>query len=421
MEKTSQKRSVLNRIREMTNVSGIAAEKYFNPQFEEVMNNLRSVDANIRSIAAGKSLDNGDPGSDPVALKDLLKSAKSNLNRREFMTSVADLGRFHKKVAEIVSELTTLQNKVDEVHHQFLFQDLGDEHVKELQNLKSRWASEEKRRIVKEASIMDFFHNILSDRGRALSFYEKRYDKQVKPLRSATVNILLQSEKVLNNILSVLKEMATARATRSPDKYISAAGKIEKVYRNYDQSFKAYYSDKIKPFEKFFTQEQSKQVDNGGVGGQDIPVAPREVPELNFQTPKQNPQTLNQPQDTLSKLDEKYGPVDLVNPNIPKDPKIPSGTGQTIPGVRQILPPHDTVPSPKPNMDPDEPLTLRSPKKDGEIKANSHENFYNSLQSMANEDPIIVASFIRKYAESIQNSDIETAIKLMKTVRSIRG
>jgi predicted DNA-binding ribbon-helix-helix protein len=72
-------------------------------------------------------------------------------------------------------------------------------------------------------------------------------------------------------------------------------------------------------------------------------------------------------------------------------------------------------------MDPDEPLTLRSPKKDGEIKANSHENFYNSLQSMANEDPIIVASFIRKYAESIQNSDIETAIKLMKTVRSIRG
>ena len=132
MQKTSQKRSMLNKIREMTNVSGIAAEKYFNPQFEEVMNNLREVDANIRSIAAGKPLDNGNPGSDPVALKDLLKSAKSNLNRREFMMSVAELGRFHKKIADIVLELGRLQNKVDEVHHQFLFQDLGDEHKKEL-------------------------------------------------------------------------------------------------------------------------------------------------------------------------------------------------------------------------------------------------------------------------------------------------
>src|SRR5208283_4165069 len=141
MEKTSQKRSILNKIREMTNVSGIAAEKYFNPQFEEVMNNLRSVDANIRSIAAGKSLDDGDPGGDPVALKDLLKSAKSNLNRREFMMSVADLGRFHKKVADIIVEINKLQNKIDEVHHQFLFQDLGDEHKKELQRLKGKWAS----------------------------------------------------------------------------------------------------------------------------------------------------------------------------------------------------------------------------------------------------------------------------------------
>ena len=395
MEKTSQKRSILNKIREMTNVSGIAAEKYFNPQFEEVMNNLRSVDANIRSIAAGKSLDGGDPGSDLVALKDLLKSAKSNLNRREFMMSVADLGRFHKKVADIIVEINKLQNKVDEVHHQFLFQDLGDEHKKELQRLKGKWASRQQE-IVKEANIMDFFHNIFNDRGRALSFYEKRYEKQVKPLRAATANMLAQSEKVLNNILSLLKEMATARATRSPDKYINAAQKIDKIYRSYDQSFKAYYTDKIKPFEKFFQAEPAKQVDDVGIGKQEVPATPREAPELDFPPGKNEEANKDWP---FSEFNKK--PV-----NIPPAPKVPTNVGPEIPPPPM---PPDTQPELPPNMKSDEPETLK-PKK-------SHEQFYASLQSMADEHPTIVASFIRKYAQSIQSNDPETAVKLMMTLK----
>ena len=399
----------------MTNVSGIAAEKYFNPQFEEVMNNLREVDANIRSIAAGKSLDKGDPGDDPKALKDLLKSAKSNLNRREFMTSVADLGRFHKKVADIVLELGRLQNKVDEVHHQFLFQDLGDEHKKELQNLKSRWASSQQE-IVKEANIMDFFHNILSDRGKALSFYEKRYEKQVKPLRAATTSMLAQSERVLNHILTTLKEMASSRATRNPDKYIAGAQKIQKIYQSYDQTFKAYYSDKIKPFEKFFQNEQEVAVSPATQEerGPNWPFsefnkAPVSVPDLDLPYSKQTPEAKNR-ENALSKLDKKYGPPDAqpTQPNIPQPPATPTNVGPVIP------PPPDTEPNLPPNFpphkDPDMPETLR-PKK-------SHEQFYNSLQSMADEHPTIVASFIRKYAQSIQGSDPETAIRLLQVVKS---
>ena len=102
MQKTAQrksgKRSILNKIREMTNVSGIAAEKFFNPEFERVMDSLRQADNKIRAVVSGQDIEGEDPGDDYMSLKDLYKSAKSNFSRREYMTSVAFLGRFHKKV-----------------------------------------------------------------------------------------------------------------------------------------------------------------------------------------------------------------------------------------------------------------------------------------------------------------------------------
>jgi hypothetical protein len=248
-----------------------------------------------------------------------------------------------------------------------------------------------------------------------LSFYEKRYEKQVKPLRTATANMLAQSEKVLNNILSILKDMATSRATRSPDKYIASAQKIEKIYRSYDRSFKAYYSDKIKPFERFFQPEQeipaSKEEMSVNWPFSEFNKVPASVPDLDLPYAKQVAPDVKSREEALSKLDKKYGPVnyqdatgnipiDLVNPKIPSPLKPPTNVGQIIP------PPLDTEPNLPPNMEKDEPKTPLVPKK-------SHEQFYNSLQSMADEHPTIVASFIRKYAQSIQNSDPETAIKLL--------
>ncbi len=222
MQKTAQTRNIFNKIRDWTNISGKAAENFFNPQFKEVMETLREVDSNIRSIVAGKSVEGGEPGSDAVSLKDLLKSSKSNLNRKEYMTAVAELGRFHKKVFEVTQQVFKLNNVVDKVHHQFLFQDLGDEHKKQLEDLRQRFASQQQA-LVKEAGIMDFFHNILTNRGRALGFYEKRYGKQVEGLKKATEKMLGDSQKLLSNILLLLTEMASARASRNPDRYVKAA------------------------------------------------------------------------------------------------------------------------------------------------------------------------------------------------------
>src|SRR5580692_7337557 len=120
MDKTAQKRSLLNKIQEGTNIGGKAAEKYFAPEFERVMNSLRKNDAKIRAIATGQSIEGADPGPDPIALKDLLKSAKSFLNRREYMSAVADLGRFHNKMVSISKVLSEVNLDIDKVHHEFL-------------------------------------------------------------------------------------------------------------------------------------------------------------------------------------------------------------------------------------------------------------------------------------------------------------
>src|SRR6185436_11240322 len=193
MQKTAQKRSLLNKLREMTNVSGIAAEKFFNPEFEDVMNRLRDeTDDPVRAIVTGQQIGEAEAPGDGLSLKSLLSSAKSNLNRREYMKSVADLGRFHKKMHDVVKILSGFRATLDSVHEKFLFKDLDDESKEHLHDLHNRFApkaaSRNQEYFLKQANILDFFANIGTERGRALSAWEKRYPKQVAQLKKSSAS-----------------------------------------------------------------------------------------------------------------------------------------------------------------------------------------------------------------------------------------
>jgi hypothetical protein len=459
MQKTAQKRSVLNRLREMSNVSGIAAENFFNPQFKEVMENLRTIDANIRSITTGQQIEGADPDpgntGDTHSLKDLLKSSKSNFNRREYMTAVAELGLFHKKFADIVRQINNLHNKVNEVHHQFLFQDLDEDRKKQLHDLKNRWAAEERAILIKEASIMDFFYNIGTKRGRALAFYEKRYPKEVGRLKKETSNLLAKSENMLAQLLSSLKEMAGARAIRNVDKYMTAASKVAKSYENYDNLFKDYYNTNIKGFlEKIELVAPTKKVDDKGLGKTEIFT--KEVPDLPplstvIRAPGSEgvkPSDPTIPPAEFGHVSIPATSTDYSDPSIPAPPPMPTNIGvipsvppasdtspdlgppsgmesnppigRTMMGVappaqspRQtmmgVVPSSQTEPSPAPLPRPTLPQT------------SAHTNFMESLESMAGEDPRILSSYIKKYAQSIQGQCPEIAIKLFQVAKSIRG
>ena len=453
MDKIAQKRSVLNKLREMTNISGKAAESFFNPQFQKVMEDLREKDDNIRSIVAGEVIGNGDPGNDPIAFKTLLKTSKTNLNRREYMSATADLGRFHKKVSDIVNLIDSLNNSINEVHHEFLFKDLDDEKKQHLQNLKTRWARSQKIEMLKEASgIMDFFHNIMSNRGRALGLYEKRYPKQVAKLKKDASLLQSKSEALLAIILTTLKEMASARATRNPEQYIKSAEKIKRAYQNYDGIFKEFYNSNVKGFldkvEQSSPAPTATKSNDGGLGNQ-------EVPELN--TPSNVPFDLNTTKKVVvapsaGKVEptgeteyappsEEFGtinlptPTDFSDPSIPPPPKVPTNLGPPVPDTtpqlnkpemesnpqRQTLnypspaKPRETMifPSNIPNTDTNTRKTLMQ-------TSSSHQEFYRTLESLAGEDTRILASYIRKYASLIQNSDPLKSIQLFKIAKSIK-
>ena len=422
MQKTAQKRSVLNRLREMTNVSGIAAEKFFNPQFQEVMENLRAIDATIRAIATGQQIEGADPdpgnSGETRSLKDLLKSAKSNFNRREYMTSVAELGRFHQKFVFIVQQIGKLDTKVNEIHHKFLFQDLDDEHKKELSNMKSRWAAEGEASLIKEASIMDFLHNIVNKRGRALAFYEKRYPREIGRLKKDTTSLITESERMLATLLSSLKDMASGRAARNVDAYVKAADKVKTGYERYDNFFKGYYNTNVKGFlDK--VEIPSEKVDDKGLGKTEIPT--KEVPDLDLPSVKTAPSV-----DESEEVTQPGANVPGYGLPIPGPPRMPTNVGPSIP------PPPDTQPSlPPQDMESNPPvgetmMGVAPPanKPRGTLPYTgilAHKNFMESLESLSGEAPLILASYIKKYAQSIQGQDPEVAIKLLQVAKAIRG
>src|SRR6185295_3187703 len=104
MDKIAQKMKWTTRKREKWSPTG-ELEEFFKPEFKEVMASLRKGDDTIRSIVAGEQLGDGDPGKDPIAMKALLKSGRSNLNRREYMRCLSDISRFHSKLREMAKTL----------------------------------------------------------------------------------------------------------------------------------------------------------------------------------------------------------------------------------------------------------------------------------------------------------------------------
>ncbi len=434
MQKTAQSkrqtgRGILNKLREMTNVSGIAAEKFFNPEFQKVMESLREKDNTIRSLVTGQSIEGADPGADPVSLKDLLKSAKSNFNRREYMTAVAELGRFHKKLFDVTEAIKNLSLDVDAVHHEFLFKDLGPEHKQRLAELKKRFAQERHAALIKEASIMDFFMNIGTKRGRALAAWEKRYPKQVGKLKKDTALLLSRSEAVLGQVISALKEMASARATRNIDNYMKSADKITKVYQGYDKGFKDYYTSNIKNFlEKVELVPSEKAPPEAKELGKQEITPPQEdggtpsVEESNIPIPLVQQQPITRPEPPpMMGAPAPYAPTALAP--APQTPVIPAPPG--VPAISQ--PPTEPEAPAVPSLPaPGQPGQAEEGWKSDQLAREmwgkkSHQQFFASLESMAGESPILLASYIKKYAKSIETADPETAIQLFKIVKAIRS
>ncbi len=409
MDKFAQRRSLLNKIKEKTNVSGIAAEKFFNPEFERVMDALRTVDNKVRAIASGKNIDGEDPDDGFGSMKSLLKEVKSNLNRREYMTAVSFLGKFHSKLENIVKEIEKLNGNVDQVHHDFLFKDLDDEHKDYLHNMKSRFANR-KMMLEKKAGIMDFLANISTERGRALAHWEKRYPNQVKKLKNETLNLLNKADNSLSNLLNVLKEMANYRAARKVDEYMKEANKIVVIFNKFDGLFKEYYKNNIKGFldkvelkatQKEVVQETVVEAPISQVQSipAPVPTAPSEQEDNEPILLNRYPDTQPAPAQRSSELEEMYQAIQNKG-GLPASPRVP-----TIPDATETD--EELIDSVEDENTKLSPVSV------------AHKDFIKGLEVLSEEHPVFVAKYIRKYATKIQHSHPEQALQLFKIAKNV--
>ena len=192
MEKIAQKRTYRNKARELVNKPGILLEKIFDPELIGIMKNLAITDDKIRAELTGEKMSKNAPApEEEISAKELIKKARSDFNRREYMSGVAALVIFNKKMFNTVSLINEFKKSlanIDEpgLKHKVLFENVSDEALEQMEkNIQHtrKSANELYYSFFKEAGILDTWYNLTTARGRELAAIEKHYPQITADLR----------------------------------------------------------------------------------------------------------------------------------------------------------------------------------------------------------------------------------------------
>lgn len=437
MDKTAQKRRWRDQILEKVDIFGRGTEA-LSPTFSKLMDQLRSTDDKIREILL----------EDDPRIKDILKSARSNFNRREYMTTVSSLVVFHGKLESVINELKGLTALVDEAHSEFVYKGLPSDTLKDLRKLREKFETKAnlKTNFVKEAGLADWWHVLTQERGRALRGWEKRYPSKMRQLKNETASLLNKSDQLFNILLSTLKDMSAARGSRNIDKYLKATEKLMSRFDDYHNEFKEYYKNNVKNFlEKLYAEEEKKKVEeqekgkkeeqkkvkteDTGLGEQEVVKAPSVKSPPPSSVPYSAPPSSYRQPTPASEIEPGAGPA------TERQSKPPSHHTSAPPAVRPVTP---TQPSEKNRLElplqsdiPDPTVSeLYRQIEHGKLPPNpvpselretmrSKSNLVSTLELFANERPEVMALEISKYATSIKYSDPKTSKKLFDIVEKI--
>lgn len=255
MEKLSQERGLLNKLREKTNITGKILES-LNPEFQEMMERLRSTDERIREHAA--------------QVKELTRGAKSLLNRRDYLSSAASISAFHERCRYISAELQKFISSVDMKHYKFLLDQFDDEQKEQLfgydpnKEIKFDEENAADDKVVtaslrKEAGLSDWWfkmtdpiadvaHNLTNSKGVAMRALEKRFSISfLKELKVNSQVMVIKTQKFSQFLLAVLKKLATFLAKRNVDQYVALAKTFISKFTGYHDSFVKFYQKSIVP------------------------------------------------------------------------------------------------------------------------------------------------------------------------------
>jgi hypothetical protein len=180
MEKQAQKLGPLTKAREWINRPGEKLMSSWSPEFGELIQKLHEVDEQVREIAIGE---------EGEGLKDLLKLAKTNFNRREFMVALKFLGQFHTIMETISNKLASLGTAVEVKHNDFLFGDMEPEDVEYItQKLGPKFKAKKIKQQIKAAGLTDWWRIMMGGRAGAMAAWERSFPKKAKELKKQIAN-----------------------------------------------------------------------------------------------------------------------------------------------------------------------------------------------------------------------------------------
>lgn len=480
MDKIAQERSRLNKLREKLNLRGLALESapFASPEFKQLMDDLRITDDRARAIALGQPVGEAAAPEDGLSLKTLLAKAQKNFNRREYMSSLADLGLFHEKLHEISKSLKLFHVSIDAIHEKFLIEGLDDETKESLRKLKKRMASKEEE-LIKEAGILDFLAKIYQNRSSALKSWEARYPNQVKKIKTSLSSLIQKAKSVFNNLISRFKEMGTARATRKVDSFDEAIKKVIKLYDEYNAKFVEVYAG-VKSFMDKIEEKQEEIAESiSEPSAKNAPISQVTNIPSTKRYPIEEPKVPSLPseEDPLADLHISYekpkselqfeqgipvakplSPAEIAQFSAQRSQKAQTLVPQFMTTFKPIKndqeflsqKPKSNVPPPTlipelmekekissepelPSTEKDNPATKQynqminsdRQKEQNTIRTGkvpiAHNEFIETLESMGSESPIILKSYIAKYAKSIKNSDVEIYNKLVNIYNAIKN
>jgi len=354
-DKVAQDRTVWNKLREKSNVTGRILES-LNPEFQSLMERLRDTDAKIREQAA--------------QTKDLVRSSKSLVNRRDYLAGAVNLSAFHERCRYIAANLEKFIKSVDLKHYEFLLDQFDDEQKEQLfgYDPSSELKSDEgdvndisnvvvTAALKKQAGLSDWWfkmtdpigdlaHNLTNQRSIAMRALEKRFSISfLKQLKTNSITMVIKAQGFLQTLLRTFKRLATALAKRNVDQYVVAAKDFIARFSKFHDTFVKFYTGNIVPLKNQHDQimeqkrlqeeeksrameeaAQQKRVQEQAAPSQPIspqqpaPASPQPQPGIgsakkwpfDFTAQKSSPSVLDQLSQNLGHEDGDEKPFDLI-------------------------------------------------------------------------------------------------------------
>lgn len=427
MDKTAQKRNIIDRAREKMDIGGVAAEK-FNPEVKKVMDNIREVDDAVRSIVAGVQQGKAAAPKDARSLKKILENAKTSFKRLEYLAAVSDIMKFSKKIDEVSNILDNINADMTEAQQKFLFEGVDPETIKYI----TEQFKEAKfnRNMVKEAGVINWMADSIrmytSDRGKALRYWQKMFPKKTAQLKKEIDKMIKLGEALVSSILLSLKSMNSFRINRDPEDYILAAAKMKDKITKYLTTFAQFKKDPVESFvTKYMNQNPTKQ--------QEEQVAAKEETATEAPTPSSTaPIGIGQ---SIYNAGKAIAPaVQQLGGVVSDFTKEMAGKGKPLPvaSVAPVATPVEPNTSKPPqigapylpeigegNLTDEEQEAANQPEVGGKYINSNTRKFIKSLEVLSNESPLILKNYILKYAKTIESTDPMTSIKLKNIVSKI--